>query len=173
MPDFKIKAILFFLLTYLAGSILSYLGNTAQMEGTHMALIFKKRAQIFSNSTGSNIFDIKTRRAYSYEWWRYSEEIKGEVIFNSYKYSTATSKHQRDLLELFSTTPLTFVQCPGGLQNKKSGLVYYRLLIKELIMLIKKPGTHKATNEGRKQDINFYRSKMHTIRRLLEAEKDA
>lgn len=44
----------------------------------------------------SNVtFNPKTLSAHSYDWWQFVKQVDGKVIFNNYRYSQSTSKHQR------------------------------------------------------------------------------
>jgi hypothetical protein len=43
----------------------------------------------------SNVtFNLETIEAYSYAWWLFVTKHKGFVVFNDYKYSTTTARHQ-------------------------------------------------------------------------------
>lgn len=57
-------------------------------------LSYSKKHGVFKNSTGSVIFNPKTVEALSYRWWRFVRLIKGRVVFNNYRYSASTNKHQ-------------------------------------------------------------------------------
>jgi hypothetical protein len=51
----------------------------------------KKRARF----EASNVyFDDKNKIAVSYNWWVFVKEINGLIVFNWYKYSRSTIKHQ-------------------------------------------------------------------------------
>lgn len=39
-------------------------------------------------------FDASQIEAFSYAWWRFVKVIDGLVVFNEYRYSATTSKHQ-------------------------------------------------------------------------------
>lgn len=39
-------------------------------------------------------FDPKSLNAYSYDWWRFVAFVEGLVVFNNYRYSVSTAKHQ-------------------------------------------------------------------------------
>lgn len=47
-------------------------------------------------------FDPKTCEATSYDWWRFVAIVDGLVIFNNYKYSRTTTKHQWMVRSLLS-----------------------------------------------------------------------
>lgn len=43
----------------------------------------------------SNVtFDSLTKKAYSYNWWRFVDVIEGVTVFNTYYYSNTTARHQ-------------------------------------------------------------------------------
>lgn len=45
-------------------------------------------------------FCPRTMKAESYNWWRFVKIIQGKVVFNNYKYSVTTAKHQRKVANL-------------------------------------------------------------------------
>lgn len=53
------------------------------------------RLHLFKGS--NNVFDPVAVKAYSYDWWRYLEVIKGKVVFNNFSYSQQTNGHQSNL----------------------------------------------------------------------------
>jgi len=63
-------------------------------------LKFKKRSNMYSNSTGTNTFYPETLSAYSYSWWQYLKNFNGTLVFNDYSYSPSTSSHQWKLESL-------------------------------------------------------------------------
>jgi hypothetical protein len=60
----------------------------------------KRQPNIYS---ASNVwFDSDTLNGVSYNWWYFVRKMHGKVIFNEYRYSNTTSKHQykvRSLLQ--------------------------------------------------------------------------
>lgn len=79
---------------------------------------YLKRSQTYQAS--NLIIDPKTTRAYSYGWWRFLDKINGKTVFNSYAYSSSTTKHQwktRSLLNELGVKIDIFVKCPAGLQS--------------------------------------------------------
>jgi hypothetical protein len=51
----------------------------------------------------SNVtFDPSTLSAYSYKWWRFVAIIDGLVVFNNYKYSPTTGRHQYKVRSLLN-----------------------------------------------------------------------
>lgn len=54
---------------------------------------YMKRLKIYK---GRNVtFNPETFEAFSYGWWRFVDQIDGLVVFNNYRYSVTTAKHQR------------------------------------------------------------------------------
>lgn len=51
-----------------------------------------KRENIYKAS--NVIFDPIKIEAFSYSWWKFVGVVEGKVVFNNYRYSNSTSKHQ-------------------------------------------------------------------------------
>lgn len=68
----------------------------------------------------SNVtFDPTKIEATSYNWWLFVKRIKGKTVFNSYRYSVSTSKHQSKVSSLLSQLGIEidrYVQVRDGLQ---------------------------------------------------------
>jgi hypothetical protein len=55
------------------------------------------------NYAASNVvFDPKSIQAWSYGHWKFVTKINSKVIFNNYRYSVSTSKHQHKVYRLMS-----------------------------------------------------------------------
>lgn len=65
-------------------------------------LTYKKKFNMYTNSTGSLTFNPETKEAFSYKWWKFVAMVEGKVIFNNYRYSVSTSRHQLKIRELLS-----------------------------------------------------------------------
>lgn len=66
------------------------------------------------------LFHCPSTTAYSYSWWCFVKIINGQLIFNNYKYSNSTIRHQYKVRALLAELGLKvdrFVQVRGGLQN--------------------------------------------------------
>lgn len=63
---------------------------------------FMKRKQIYQASSYNVTFDPKTCSAFSYKWWKFVGIVEGKVIFNNYRYSVSTSKHQSKVRSLLN-----------------------------------------------------------------------
>lgn len=70
---------------------------------------------------GSNVtFNPETVEAYSYDWWGFVKKIGGKVIFNTYRYSVTTAKHQSKVRSLLRELGIKIdreVQCKDGIHN--------------------------------------------------------
>lgn len=68
----------------------------------------------------SNVtFDPTKIEAISYNWWLFVKRIKGKTVFNSYRYSVSTSKHQSKVRSLMSQLGIKidrYVEIRDGLQ---------------------------------------------------------
>lgn len=142
---------------------------------------YMKRKKIYQNYNNTNTFDPETFEAVSYGWWTYVKDFDGVKVFNTFRYSPTTGKHQRHLrgllqdLEMkmgFRSEAIWQVECPKGLQSIEgldSGIELYSQRIRDLIKLINKKGTRKSKNEERIALINQYKTKIEMIQRLKKS----
>ena len=118
-----------------------------------------KRLGIYKNSTGSNYYDPQKQEAFSYDWWRYLQNIEGHLVFNNYSYSSTTSQHQHNLLRIIGyKTPKITVYLRNGLNGISSIHDEIERLINENLELKKtilKPRTKKKTNFSRLENIKY------------------
>lgn len=61
-----------------------------------------KRAKIYQCSNYNCTFDPAKVEAHSYRWWRFAAVIEGLVVFNNYRYSVTTAKHQSKVRSLMN-----------------------------------------------------------------------
>lgn len=61
-----------------------------------------KRSNIYQASNYNVTFNPETLEAFSYKWWSFVRVIEGQVVFNNYRYSVSTSKHQSKVRRLMS-----------------------------------------------------------------------
>lgn len=105
-----------------------------------------KTKNLYTNSTGSNQFNLTEMQATSFRWWVYFKRINGRNVFNWYAYSNCTSKHQRELFRLLQDLKIKIdieVQIKDGLQGLKS--------IKEVRKAEKDWHKKRLENEERKR----------------------
>lgn len=78
----------------------------------------KRTPNIFKSK--NVVFDSSSCRAYSYSWWRFVDRVDGKIIFNSYRYSVTTAKHQRAVKGLLGDLGIKIdidMPVPRGLQQ--------------------------------------------------------
>lgn len=61
-----------------------------------------KRANIYQASNYNVTFNPKTLEAHSYKWWKFVAKIDGKIVFNNFRYSVSTSKHQSKVRSLLN-----------------------------------------------------------------------
>lgn len=79
---------------------------------------FMKRSKIYQASNYNVTFSPEKMEAFSYRWWKFVGVVEGKVIFNNYRYSNSTSKHQskvRRVLEQLGIKIDLMLPIPGGL----------------------------------------------------------
>lgn len=119
----------------------------------------------------SNVqFNPETLKAYSYGWWQFVGLINGKVVFNNYRYSNTTCKHQykvrRLLKELNIPVDLT-IEVPRGLDDLDSAKTWYKSQIAVLNEQIDRPRSQKVKNLDRRAQICEYMSKIVEVERLI------
>ena len=63
---------------------------------------FMKRANIYQASNYNVTFDPDKTEGRSYKWWVFVTKVEGKMIFNNYRYSVSTSKHQSKVRSLLN-----------------------------------------------------------------------
>lgn len=108
----------------------------------------------------SNVkFNPETIEAWSYDWWKFVTVINGKVIFNNFRFSSSTIKHQYKVKHLMSELGVKIdleIACPSGFQNKDYFISindYYSEKIKELKDAINRPRSQARKNDERKAEI--------------------
>lgn len=116
------------------------------------------------------LYEVDGKKSWSYNWWLFSIEIDGKLLFNNTHYSITTSAHQSKAHKLIGyTTPkyYSFHHTKTSLSNLeqafKDELEGIKKEIKDLVYLINKKGTRKAKNEQRKLDITYYLKKIEIV----------
>lgn len=144
---------------------------------------WQSRNEIFKDRNVS--FNPKTFEAYSYDWWCFVKQIKGQIVFNDYGYSMTTNKHQgtvRRLLQELGVNmdKVIFVNCSGGLQKFKDECLhdYYEALLRLQLFGSRKKlykvynsktyttTKHKYTAEMLKRDIKQAYATIKKLRKL-------
>lgn len=102
-----------------------------------LPLQYRSRRNYFTNSNGSCDFDPITGLGHSYQWYELTKVIRGQLVVNSYGYSSTTIKHINKVSNLLRKlkTPFICVQAPRGLQDLEAcrnhtAREYARLVVK-------------------------------------------
>lgn len=151
-----------------------YAKQQAKWNGTREfkpALKFYKKLGVFKASNVS--FDPATIQAHSYRWWKFVAVIGNKVVFNSYKYSPSTSRHQnkvRNLLSQLGVTVDVTIQAPKGLDNLESAINGYQYAIAAIETAIANPKSRKGKNAERVQTIASLAEKIKVVQGLIRCE---
>lgn len=65
-------------------------------------------------------FDPGNMIATSYQWWEFVKRINGKIVFNDYRYSPSTGRHQSKVGRVLSDLGVKvdlYIESPQGLQN--------------------------------------------------------
>lgn len=129
---------------------------------------YRPRLNVYKDA--NVVFNPETCEGFSYKWWKFVSKIKGKVVFNSYKYSVTTSKHQykmRSLLRQLGIKIDIEVECPKGLQDLESGIRYYNNLNEILMEQIVNPRANLKKNAERNKMIKEHREKIKQLKQLI------
>ena len=101
----------------------------------------------------SNVcFNPSTKEAYSYSWWRFVQPYRDGVLFNTYRYSTTTARHQlkvRRLLSELGIKVVAEIESPRGLQRVDDAAEYHRIMASNLREAASRKGTKASKNAER------------------------
>lgn len=68
-------------------------------------------------------FNPETMDAYSYQWWRFVGVVEGKLIFNDFRYSVTTARHQRkvrSLMKSLGIKPDITMPLPRGIRHDQT-----------------------------------------------------
>lgn len=106
-----------------------------------------KRSGIYQASNWNVTFNPATKEAYSYKWWKFVAIVEGKLVFNDYRYSNSTSKHQSKVLGLLNDLGIKIdlsLPIPKGIESRS---------LSELILIGEETVCDKyLENEIKKQD---------------------
>lgn len=111
-----------------------------------------------------------TQNAYSYDWWQFTANINGHIVFNNFNYSSTTNLHQskvRQLMVRLGHTPTIFIDCPAGLQSprwRESTIEHYNNKIQDLVTAMVRG--RKAKNVERLAQIDEYKRMIDLVQAL-------
>lgn len=134
-------------------------------------LKYRKRTKDFKST---NVwFDPNKVKATSYNWWIMLEKIKGVNVFNTYRYSTTTQRHQYKVRRTMEQVGLSVdleIECPRGLQDLDSAIKLYERRIGMLLAEVANPRSKKEKNKERMNSIGVFQSKIEAIKFLQEGK---
>jgi hypothetical protein len=136
------------------------------------SLRYYKKLGLFKASNVA--FYPTTLEATSYDWWVFVKRIGGKIVFNSFRYSPTTNKHQskvRSLLEQLGINIDFEISAPKGLQNLQSAIDHYEYSINALQQEIANPRSRKGKNILREQQIRDMQKQIEIVKRLQEMEE--
>lgn len=123
---------------------------------------YMKRAQIYKASNGNVTFDPQNIKAFSYGWWKFVGIVEDKVVFNNYRYSPTTAKHQSKVRTLMSELNIKIdleLPVPCGLQKV--------LNISEAILIAEEHLCDKFLIEMLKRQDNYQRAKARKLKAKL------
>ena len=123
-----------------------------------------KRANIYQASNYNVTFNPAKVEAYSYKWWKFVSIIDGLVIFNNYRYSNSTSKHQSKVMSLMQTLNIKIdleLPVPRGLQHHQT--------LNELMIEAEEYLCDEYLNKMLKQDARNEASRFKRAKSKLES----
>ena len=118
------------------------------------------------------VVDLENQTAHSYGWWCFWTVENGVSLFNSTFYSQSTCGHQSKASRVIDRghdlvlrhTKANLTNPAEAVISEINGIVYE---IEQLTELIKKPRTHKAKNEQRRQKIEEHKKQIEYCQSIL------
>lgn len=136
-------------------------------------LKYRKRDNVYKNSTGTNMFYVDDMKATSYGWWCYFIEYNGKTYFNDYPYSPTTSNHQWQLKDVLGQLNIKidhYINQRDSLIDSLGNLyIDLEQFYEEMYQLeieINRKGSKKSTNEWRKDRIKELIETIKQMRKL-------
>lgn len=142
-------------------------------EVNRYSLPYRVRKKIFKARNVT--FNPDTFRAYSYDWWRFVDKVNGKIVFNFYRYSSVTTKHQWTVLSLLRELKIKIDYHVGvrtGLQDVSHGAISDKLYqIGSLRAKIAHPKSKKDANDHRKLQIKALEKELLLLTKLYPESK--
>lgn len=130
---------------------------------------YMKRSNTYKAS--NVVFNNETLEAMSYDWWVFTKVIGTKLIFNDYRYSNTTCRHQWKVRRLLRDLGLSIsyeIEAPKGLQNLNSAINYHNAKIIQLKSQIEKKGSKRMKNVERQEQICKYERKIELVKELIK-----
>lgn len=116
--------------------------------------------------------DAEELSAHSYGWWQFLKRFPdGRLVFNPYRYSVTTAKHQSKVRAWLSCRDLNHyieIESPQGLNDLGSATYYYLNQIAALHDEINARGSRSTKNQERREMIRDHERKIAVIQELVE-----
>lgn len=122
---------------------------------------YMKRAGIYQASNYNCTFNPKTMEAFSYRWWKFIAVVEGKVVFNSYRYSNSTSKHQSKVRGVLNNLGIKIdleLPLPKGINSTN---------LAELILIGEETLCDKFLSEQLKAQDRYQRAKVKRLKAKL------
>jgi len=130
---------------------------------------YYKRLKIWKSSNVT--FNPETCEAHSYKWWLFVAKVKNKVVFNNYRYSVSTEKHQSKVEWLLAQLGVKidfYAEFPRGIDRPQSAIDLYKNRIESLQELIDTPRSHEKKNLERKSEQESLKIKIKEIQKLFK-----
>lgn len=134
---------------------------------------YYKRLKLYK--TSNCVFNPETMYATSYGWYDLLKKINGKIVLNTYRYSTSTGKHIRDVRGMLDKLNILYetLEAPRGLQNLEVAKTYYENMIDERAAKISAPRTRQSTKNRLNEEINALNAKLIQINIWLRNNQEA
>jgi hypothetical protein len=149
------------------------MNQTIERKARPGEMKYMKRAGIYSSANVS--FNPETKTALSYNWWEFVKVIGGKVVFNSYRYSATTQKHQskvKDLLSLLGIGIDFDVEAPQGLQNPLGAIEHMENRIKALEAEMQKGRPNTYAQQNRQESIAYFEQGVVNLKEALNNQPE-
>jgi hypothetical protein len=139
------------------------------MFGNHHVdtkLKYRKRDNVYRNSTENCIYYVDSEIAKSYGWWTFVKRIDAKLVFNSYHYSNSTANHQRAVKDLLKRLKLKIdleVSTRSSLSDKSSLSESLKKVYEEMFIAQHKIDTQfmgKKVRENREYEVKRAKEKI-------------
>jgi hypothetical protein len=136
---------------------------------------YMKRAAIYKANNVT--FNPATLEAHSYAWWLFVKRMGPLVVFNAYRYSTATAGHQakvRTLLRELGIQVHAKIETDKSLDSgawAQNAIALHKGRIENLQKELDNPRTSKIKNIGRQSEIEEYQARIKQVKGLAKLDK--
>lgn len=138
-------------------------------------MIYVKQSNVYK---ASNVeFNCDRIQAYSYGWWRFVDKVNGKVIFNNFRYSHTTSRHQTKVMNLLNNLGIKIdvvIEASLGLNNLNGSIsdqiFLYKKSINSLEVAMSNPRTQLKTLIKLNDKIFYHKDQVTVLNNLLNGK---